>query len=105
MRTSQIIVGLTIAAAGIGIGTGVNATDSTVERAQASFTMRPVSPPPPPPVAELAVPDQRQHSTTCEGAVSCGILGGACELAGGTYTDWESSDHGHTHGICTWPWE
>ena len=49
--------------------------------------------------------DRPQKSTTCEGTVRCKILEGACDLVGGTYTGWESSDHGHTHGICTWPWE
>lgn len=64
----------------------------------------PVDPPPPPRGGTLVgAPPVR--STTCGGAVGCGILSGACALAGGTYSEWHSDDHGHTHGICTWPWE
>ncbi|HWL42336.1 MAG TPA: hypothetical protein VNQ73_05285 [Ilumatobacter sp.] len=61
---------------------------------------------PPPQVDDFKAPEPgRQESTTCEGAVICTILGAACRLAGGTYNEWDSRDHGHPHGICTWPWE
>ena len=54
----------------------------------------------------LAAPEPgRQESTTCGGTIGCTILRGACGLASGTYSEWHSRDHGHPHGICTWPWE
>jgi hypothetical protein len=61
--------------------------------------------PPPPPRGWTLVGGGPVPSTTCGGAISCGLLKTACGLAGGTYSEWHSSDHGHTHGICTWPWE
>ena len=104
MRTSQIIVGLAIAAAGLGVGAGVSASESTLDTSTSSLTTRP-TPPPPPTSGELVAPEHRQQSTTCEGAIKCTLLQGACDLVGGTHTEWDSSDHGHAHGICTWPWE
>ena len=92
------IVGLGAGQAGAGADTTPYTTLYT-----ALYTAR--SDPPPPEVGELAAPTGRQEATTCEGNVNCKILQGACDLVGGTYTGWDSRDHGHSHGICTWPWE
>lgn len=65
-----------------------------------------VDAPPPPAPADFKSPDDgREESTTCEGDDSCTFLRKVCDLVSGTYSEWESRDHGHTHGICTWPWE
>ena len=64
----------------------------------------PTDPPPPPRPGSL-VGHPPAPATTCGGVVGCGILSAACALAGGTYSEWHSRDHGHPHGICTWPWE
>ncbi len=96
MRPFHIIP--TIAAALVAIPAGTAAADS--------YTIGDPPPPPPPAVAEFVAPgDSTARSTTCEGNVSCWLLEGACELAGGTYTGWHSNDrgHDHEHGICTWP--
>jgi len=59
-----------------------------------------------PGLGKLTAPDPgRQESTTCGGEIGCAILGAACGLVSGTYSEWDSRDHGHPHGICTWPWE
>jgi hypothetical protein len=58
------------------------------------------------PIGGLTTPaPEPQPSTTCEGNRQCGALRWACDLVGGTYSGWQSSDHGHEHGVCTWPWE
>ena len=58
------------------------------------------------PSGGLAAPEPgRQESTTCGGTIGCTILRGACGLVSGTYSEWHSRDHGHPHGICTWPSE
>lgn len=62
--------------------------------------------PPPTGPGVIKAPDAgREESTTCAGEDGCALLKKACDLVSGTYTEWDSRDHGHPHGICTWPWE
>jgi hypothetical protein len=90
----------TIAALAIGLGTAGTASAG-------DLTSGPGTPPPPPPrTGTLVSPTPGpSRATTCEGARQCDLLGDVCGFAGGTYSEWDSSDHGHPHGICTWPWE
>ena len=97
-------IGTAIAILTLGLSAGSLGAGSAVSAGHADVLGTPTAPPPPPRPGTLVwTPPAR--ATTCEGAVQCGILGGACALVGGTYSEWHSSDHGHTHGICTWPWE
>ncbi len=95
-RSITAITIATVAASGLGLGAG---------SASATGDYAVPSDPPPPTVGELVAPEHRQKSTTCEGGISCTILELDCESVGGTFTSWTCRDHGHTHGICTWPWE
>ena len=63
------------------------------------------TPPPPAPGAFKAPDAGPEEASTCEGEDNCAYLRKVCDFVSGTYTEWESRDHGHTHGICTWPWE
>jgi hypothetical protein len=93
-------LGLAIAIGTLGIG------GAAVDAAGTGFTA-PGSTPPPPPRSITLVTAPPEKSTTCEGNDQCGLLQGACDLVGGTYNGWHSTDpgHDHEHGVCTWPWE
>lgn len=99
MNIKRTIAAITIGMAGLGVGAG------SVAAGQYASPEEPPPPPPPTTMDELVSPERRAESTTCEGAVQCKLLDSICGAVGGTYTDWTSRDHGHTHGICTWPWE
>jgi hypothetical protein len=92
--------GLAIAIGTLGMGAAAAGAAGT------GFTTPGTTPPPPPRGGTLVGPPPAK-STTCEGNAGCGVLQGACELVGGTYTGWQSKDpgHDHAHGVCTWPWE
>ena len=99
MPIKKSLVAAVIAASALGVGGAANA---------AELTTAPSSPPPPTrTINDLAVPETVEESSTCEGNISCAILEKLCLTVGGTYNGWESKTpgHGHTHGVCTWPWE
>ena len=98
-------IGTAIAILTLGLSAGSLGVGSAVSAGHADVFGTPTAPPPPPPRLGTLVGPPPVRATTCEGADSCGLLSAACAFVGGTYSEWHSSDHGHTHGICTWPWE
>jgi hypothetical protein len=97
MDTRKISTSVAIITFSLGVGSAASAGIGDV-------LGTPTNPPPPPRVGTLVGPPP-VRATTCEGADSCGLLSAACDFVGGTYSEWESPDHRHPHGICTWPWE
>jgi hypothetical protein len=95
--TSTAIVAVVLGLGSLGIGSAASA-------GAGDLLGTPADPPRPPRPGTL-VGAPPVPATTCGGVVGCGILSAACALAGGTYSEWHSDDHGHPHGICTWPWE
>ncbi len=84
MSISKKFIAAAIVVAGLGIASGADAASS-----------------------DLKVEPRTSQATTCEGDLSCGVLGRVCDAVGGTFNSHHSNDkgHGHAHGICTWPWE
>lgn len=82
MSISQKFTAAAILVAGLGVGAGVDAAPTHFETEK-----------------------RASKATTCEGDDQCGGLGKICDFFGGTFNSHHSRDHGHEHGICTWPWE